>query len=146
MPGAPAVPDRGRLTTSLRAMLAFAFGFVVCQPIMYWVLHALRARPREIVTLHEWIIFELEVAFLGAIAGVWWYYSRRPIPRTRAQYWADPGLRVLAIGALLNADQSVTVPWFLWIPLPLVVAPILGIAFGSVALFVANSINTPRTG
>jgi hypothetical protein len=113
---------------------------------MYWLIHLLPPRPRAIVTLHEWIVFELEVAFLGAIAGVWWYYSRRPTPRTRVQYWADPGLSVLAIGALMNADQSVKMPWFLWIPLPVVVAPILGFAFGSIALFVANSINASRTG
>jgi hypothetical protein len=146
LPSAPVIPDRGKLTTPLRAVLAFACGFVVCQPIMYWLIHLLPPRPRAIVTLHEWIVFELEVAFLGAIAGVWWYYSRRPTPRTRVQYWADPGLSVLAIGALMNADQSVKMPWFLWIPLPVVVAPILGFAFGSIALFVANSINASRTG
>jgi hypothetical protein len=146
LPSAPVTPDRGILTTPLRAVLAFACGFVVCQPIMYWLLHLLPPRPRAIVTLREWIVFELEVAFLGALAGVWWYYSRRATPRTRVQYWADPGLSFLAIGALLNADQSVTMPWFLWIPVPVVVAPILGIAFGNIALFVADSINTPRTG
>jgi hypothetical protein len=40
----------------------------------------------------------------------------------------------------------VSMPWFLWIPLPIVLAWICGIAFGSIALFVANSINASRTG
>jgi hypothetical protein len=146
VPSASPLADRGKLTTPLRAALAFACGFVAWQPIGYWLLHLTSRKPHAIVTQHAWIAFELEVAVLGIIAGVWWFYSRRPPPRARVQYWGDSGISLLALGAMLNADESVTMPWFLWIPLPVVVALTCGVVFGSIALFVANSINASRTG
>jgi hypothetical protein len=117
----------------------------VWQPIGYWLLHLLLRRPREIVTPIDWLRFELGVAAVGAIGGVWWFYSRRSIPRTRAQYWADSGMSVLAICSMLAADNSVSLPWILWVLMIVVVSVPCGILFGSVALFVANSINSSRT-
>jgi NO-binding membrane sensor protein with MHYT domain len=121
-------------------------GFLVWQPIGYWFVHLLPPRAHAIVTQHDWVVFELEVAVVGAIAGLWWYCTRRATPRTRVQYWADSGISILGLGLLLNADQSTTMPWFLWIPMLVVIAAIIGVVFGSVALFVANSIDASRAG
>lgn len=126
-------------------MLVFMCGFVLWQPIGYFLFHILPRRPQLLTSEHDWIEYLVFVAALTAIAGPVWYFSRTLPSRSWSRSWIDWGLWALALGSILEADNLPTTPWFISAIAPIVAAVVTGVLLGTVARYVLNAIRFAGT-
>jgi hypothetical protein len=142
----PTVPERGILKTPVRAMLVFASGFVVCQPILYQFLRLINGQPRHFLPSRDWADFLAYVVVLGALAGLVWYYSRGLQRGSLHRWWADAGLSATGLIPMILSDELSTTPWIKSLLATFVAVTVCGVLFGSIARWVSNSINSWRAG
>lgn len=103
--------------------------YVLWQPAVQLLLHAVFGDPLPFATRAEWGRFVAVCAALGALAGLILWHSARLQRRSLAYAWVRSSVTMLAVGVVISADQFSREPLGMWLLSLMVIALVTGAMF-----------------